>query len=163
MPVIFLIFTGTFLAYFDYTRPESYLTQEVIFNSNEVRQTTTNANEILPIWAPKDSYQNINLANTIECKEFACETSTAFNQEKEVIFRKFYFPSWQGKIDNFPLKLYPQEKTGLMAAPVPAGNHQVRIEWGETNLEKAADYISLASLIFLFSFIAISKKKKKLT
>ena len=163
LPVIFLIFTGTFFAYFGYTRPESYLTQEVIFNSNEVRETTTNANEILPIWAPKDSYQNINLANTIECKEFSCETSTAFNQEKEVVFRKFYFPSWQGKIDNFPLKLYPQEKTGLMAASVPTGNHQVRIEWGKTNLEKAADYISLASLIFLFSFIAILKKKKKIT
>jgi len=160
LPFVFLLFAGIFLAYFDYTRSESYLSEREILDSREAGGTTTSYNEALPIWVPKDDYQKIDLANTIGCRDFSCEEKVSFDQEKEIVFRKFYFPSWQGKIDDFPLKLYPQEKTGLIAAQVPAGNHQVRIEWGRTNLEKAADYISLASLIFLFSFVAISKKKK---
>jgi GT2 family glycosyltransferase len=160
LPFVFFLFAGIFFTYFDYTRPESYLSEREILDSQEAGGTTTSHNETLPIWAPKDDYQKIDLTNTIGCRDFSCEKVVSLKKEEEITFRKFYFPSWQGKIDNFPLKLYPQEKTGLMAASVPAGNHQVRIEWGKTNLEKAADYISLASFIFLFSFIAISKKRK---
>ncbi|MBP8591498.1 hypothetical protein KBI33_03505, partial [Candidatus Shapirobacteria bacterium] len=163
LPFIFLLFIGVFFAYFDYTRPGTYLNEREILDSNEAGGTTTSHNETLPIWAPKDDYQKINLTNTIGCKDFSCEVATNFDEGKEIVFRKFYFPSWQGEIDVSPLSLYPQEKTGLIAAKVPAGDHQVRIEWGRTKLEKTADYISLASLIFLLSFVAISKKKKLIT
>jgi len=150
----------TFVFYYSYPRIKNETTEAYILSSNEARETTTNANEILPIGAQKD-YWNIETANTIECSNFNCQADLKGDKEEEIVFRKFYFPSWQGKIDGQLISIYSQKETGLIALRVPPGQHYIEVILGKTKLGKMADIISLTSwggLVLLILFIIIKKR-----
>ena len=57
-----------------------------------------------------------------------------------------YFPGWQVYVDGAPVTTTGSGPLGLVSAEVPAGDHQVRIEFDQTPLRQAADLISLLTL-----------------
>jgi len=76
-----------------------------------------------------------------------------------ITFNSYYFPGWFAKIDSKISEIKPGKPYGQIELYVPEGNHNIEFFWKETTLRKIADYISLASLIFLILFA----KKRRLT
>ncbi len=58
-----------------------------------------------------------------------------------------YFPGWQVYVDGAPVPTAGSGPLGLVTAEVPAGEHKVRIEFDQTPLRTAADFISLLTLV----------------
>lgn len=48
------------------------------------------------------------------------------------VYRQFDFPGWQVRIDNQPVPIIPSDPHGLITFPVPAGNHEIQITFGNT-------------------------------
>ncbi|MGI6278775.1 MAG: glycosyltransferase [Patescibacteria group bacterium] len=142
--VIVLFFLAILVgAYHSYPKIKRVVSQEKILTSPEATQTTTNANEILPIFAPTDYYR-YDFKQSLDCQEFSCQVLVDLEKEEEIVFAKFYFPSWQSNVGQ----TRPQEETGLLAVVLPKGKHNVLINWQETKIAKTANIISL------FSFLA---------
>ncbi|MFN8466856.1 MAG: 6-pyruvoyl-tetrahydropterin synthase-related protein [Caldilineaceae bacterium] len=57
-----------------------------------------------------------------------------------------YFPGWQVYVDGAPVSTAGSGPLGLVTAEVPAGEHKVRIEFDQTPVRTAADFISLLTL-----------------
>jgi len=76
-----------------------------------------------------------------------------------ITLNSYYFPGWFAKIDSKISEIKPGKPYGQIELYVPEGNHNIEFFWKETILRKIADYISLASLIFLILFA----KKRRLT
>jgi hypothetical protein len=68
-----------------------------------------------------------------------------------VILHQFYFPGWQADADGLPLTVGPLGPLGLVGVTVPAGQHLVRVRFGETPPRLVAIGISLASLVLLLA------------
>lgn len=65
-------------------------------------------------------------------------------------FTAFYFPGWQVKLDGRPtLKVSPTTTLGLLTVDVPAGTHQLDIDWQGTPLQSGAAIASLVTLAAL--------------
>jgi hypothetical protein len=47
-------------------------------------------------------------------------------------YRQFYFPGWLAELDGRPLPLEPGEPHGLITFPVPAGEYQLKVTFGNT-------------------------------
>lgn len=80
-------------------------------------------------------------------------------KEKSLLrVRQFYFPIWHATIDGTPAQLVPQENSGRMLLPVPAGSHRIALYTSlDESLPRAwplAEIISLAgALITLLGFL----------
>ncbi len=61
----------------------------------------------------------------------------------------FDFPGWQVTIDGQPLPIIPSDPNGLITFDVPAGQHQLEVQFGDTPVHTATNAISLAALIVL--------------
>jgi hypothetical protein len=64
-----------------------------------------------------------------------------------VIFLTRYFPGWTGTIDHQPTSLEPYGEQGLILVRVPAGSHDVRIQFGDTPPRQIGAVVSVLSLI----------------
>ena len=65
------------------------------------------------------------------------------------------FPGWRLWVDN---KLHPfvtdyKGREGIIVTRVPAGNHQVRLEFGDTKLRTVSNYLSLLGFVVLVVLI----------
>ncbi|KUK82784.1 MAG: hypothetical protein XD98_0505 [Microgenomates bacterium 39_6] len=140
--LILFFLTISMGAYHSYPKIKRVVSQEKILTSPEAAQTTTNANEILPIFAPIDYYR-YDFDQALPCQEFSCQALVDLEKEEEIVFAKFYFPSWQSNVGQ----VYPQEETGLLAVTLPKGKHHVLISWQETKIAQTANIISLFSLL----------------
>jgi len=147
--VIIIIYLLVFRNYYHYLKPKIYISVEKALDSDHAKGTTATSNELLPVWAPKERPEEISLENTFECQSFQCRTKTNFKEETDIIFRKFYFPGWQGFVDNQKISVQSQDKTGLIKITVPAGHHNVLLKLGQTKTEKWGNFISLLSLMIL--------------
>ena len=82
----------------------------------------------------------------------------AFAAEQPFVarFQTFYFPGWQAFLDGEPVELNISAPYGLIEVPIPAGQHELTLRFGETPLRRAANAISLLSLaaIAILSVVA---------
>jgi len=62
-------------------------------------------------------------------------------------FYTYYFPGWRATVDGEPVEIWPTEPYGLIALRVPAGEHVVRLRFGDTPVRLAGKGISLVSLL----------------
>ena len=62
-------------------------------------------------------------------------------------FYTYYFPGWRATMDGEPVEIWPTEPYGLIALRVPAGEHVVRLRFGDTPVRLAGKGISLVSLL----------------
>ena len=73
-----------------------------------------------------------------------------------------YFPGWQVYVDGAPVPTVGSGPLGLVTAEVPAGEHKVRIEFDQTPLRTAADFISLLTLAGMcVGFVLLSPLRHK--
>jgi len=150
--LLFLIISFSFYRFFP--KISQPLSEEKVLSSPEAAQTTTNANEILPIWAPVDYYR-YDFSQTLACEEFSCQALVDLSEETELTFYKFYFPSWESNIGL----TFPQEETGLLAVKLPEGKHDIQISWQETKIQTVSNIISLFSLTAAAGYYFWSKKR----
>ena len=71
------------------------------------------------------------------------------NEEQIIEFPVAYFPGWQVEIDGKRIGSQASEKTGLLSASIPAGEHTVGIYFARTPIRQVADMISTIALIIL--------------
>jgi 4-amino-4-deoxy-L-arabinose transferase-like glycosyltransferase len=70
------------------------------------------------------------------------------SQETTIQFYTYYFPGWRGYVDGQEVPIRPEDPYGLITLDVPAGEHRVRIRFGDTPIRVAGKVISLLSFGF---------------
>lgn len=59
----------------------------------------------------------------------------------------FDFPGWTATVDGERVPITPEDPTGLITFPVPAGQHEVAVRWRATPLRAAIGVVSLLAAI----------------
>jgi hypothetical protein len=59
----------------------------------------------------------------------------------------FDFPGWQATVDGEPVPITPSDPHGLIQIEVPAGRHEIAIQFGLTPIRLTAGLISLVALL----------------
>ena len=67
------------------------------------------------------------------------------SQKATIQFYTYYFPGWRGYVDGQEVPIRPEEPYGLITLDVPAGEHQVKIRFGDTPIRVVGKVISLLS------------------
>jgi hypothetical protein len=70
------------------------------------------------------------------------------SQETTIQFYTYYFPGWRGYVDGQEVAIRPEEPYGLITLDVPAGEHQVKIRFGDTPIRAVGKVVSLLSFGF---------------
>ncbi len=61
----------------------------------------------------------------------------------------FDFPGWRAAVDDQPVPITPSDPQGLIEFPVPAGTHEVRVEFGSTLPRTVGAVTSVVTLLVL--------------
>lgn len=134
-------------------------------------ETTTSANEHLPIWAylPQKVSPGklIVLSGKAEIKiteNKSAKVAAEIYVKKDATFRfnQFYFPGWVLKNNGRPIQFDYQNKGDSQGLPVfglPKGNHSFEADFTDTTDRKIANLISAASLLTLGIFLFIKGRK----
>jgi hypothetical protein len=69
-------------------------------------------------------------------------------------FLTFYFPGWQAFLDGEPAPIRVTTPRGLIAVDVPAGDHELLLQFGETPFRLMADVISVLGLAAIVVWLA---------
>jgi hypothetical protein len=64
-------------------------------------------------------------------------------------FAAFYFPGWQVLLDGKEEPTYPTTNMGLLTVTIPAGEHDLKLVWGGTSIQKWANLLSVLTLLGL--------------
>jgi hypothetical protein len=83
------------------------------------------------------------------------EIALSLTNPVKIRINRSYFPGWKGRIDGKPADLSFDEPTdaGVIYMEVPAGEHQVVLEFTDTWPRKAGKAISLVSLLGLAGLV----------
>ena len=87
----------------------------------------------------------------------------AFAAEQPFVarFQTFYFPGWQATLDGEPVDIQIAAPYGLIEVPIPAGEHELLLRFGETPLRQLADLISLLSLAAIAVLALIAYRRSR--
>ena len=61
----------------------------------------------------------------------------------------FDFPGWRATVDGQPVPITPSDPHGLITFPIPAGTHEVRVEFGSTLPRTVGAVVSVVTLLVL--------------
>jgi hypothetical protein len=64
-------------------------------------------------------------------------------------FLTHYFPGWRVQVDGQPAEIIIEPESGLITVPVPAGAHELHLQFGDTPLRTAANIITASTLTAL--------------
>ena len=76
----------------------------------------------------------------------------------------FYFPGWEVKVDDqvVPIEFQDPDYRGVITYRVPAGEHEVKLYFGDTRLRKASNIITIISFsIYIVYVLWLSSRHKK--
>lgn len=167
--VLFLFLIPMLIMYSSYFRPEKYNFLGEYFAEDKC-STTSWAQEYMPKWVetciPKFTCfpfirndVNIMVADMQEDSKRRNIRFTTDGAGGKVIISKYFFPGWQGMIDNEPVTLKPHGTEGLIQIEVPSGRHEVYIFLTDTPIQKFANTVSLySSFVILFFFLIFGRK-----
>lgn len=60
-------------------------------------------------------------------------------------YLSFTFPGWSARVDGQKVAITPEDPSGLITFPIPAGTHRIEVEWGSTPLRLALVGLSVLS------------------
>ena len=66
----------------------------------------------------------------------------------------FDFPGWRATVDDRPVPITPSDPHGFITFPVPAGTHDVRVEFGSTLPRAVGTLVSVVTLLVLAWLVA---------
>lgn len=165
-----ILFVGSWATI--YFQSESVVQPEGYFMTNEA--TTTVKDEYMPLWSSKQMKSRANKRiefftgrGTIDEKKVTTQRIDVVihAKEKSVIqVNTIYYPGWGAMLDGEKAIILYENEYGLMRIQVPAGDHQLYMEFRETGGRFLADVLSAAFgvlyFISLFVVFVVSKKKK---
>ncbi len=73
-------------------------------------------------------------------------------QAATIVFDSHYFPGWRAAVDGVETAVAPGGD-GMLAVPVPAGDHQLTVWFGRTPIRALADTVSLIAVLLLIPLI----------
>lgn len=148
----------------NYQRPMSfeYLTDAELIQKVENAESGDVSWEFLPIWAeqPTSFSENFVLqwrGDIVSQFVDGMSTQLISEKEEELVLNKIYYPSWVLIDGDERISTYPSE-TGMLAATLPAGQHALTLQLGETTAAKMGNSISMISVgVFILVLIGESK------
>lgn len=66
-----------------------------------------------------------------------------------------YFPGWEVRVDGEPVMVTPEDDTGLLLFPVPAGTHHIEVRFGSTAARTAGCVLAAAGGVLLLVVILL--------
>ena len=73
----------------------------------------------------------------------------------------FAFPGWSVEIDSQPAQIRPSYPAGLITFDVPAGEHRIRIEFGDSPQRALADGLSLIAALAAMTAVVIHWRSRR--
>lgn len=73
-------------------------------------------------------------------------------------YLSFAFPGWSARVDGERVPIAPEDPTGLITFDVPAGTHDIRVNWGATPLRLALVGLSMLSAVGVI-VVAVGAKR----
>ncbi|MFC1627028.1 hypothetical protein ACFL18_00540 [Patescibacteria group bacterium] len=115
--------------------------------------------DILPDYLPKTAVKPDQPANALfDLNQASFTFDSQENQTHSI--NQFYFPGWQVEVDDQPVEIKPDEKTGLISFNLSEGNHQITAYLGKTRLQQIADMISLITWLSVIAYLGLKLKTK---
>lgn len=71
----------------------------------------------------------------------------------------FDFPAWEVSVDGHPVPHTTDATTGLIAVPLPAGQHRVVVRWHRLPIERMGFAISFVALLTLLGLAAWERRR----
>ena len=116
---------------------------------------------IWSVWKPTRPPADISISDGMLLKKSESYLDRRFNISMKkigtVTVNILYFPGWKATIDTKETPI-SYEKDGIIHVFVPSGVHTLRVFMTETTTRRVADYISIASLVFLLAWGILSLK-----
>ncbi len=140
--------------------PRAYQIKDSTFYTG-IYSGTTDTGESSPIWSvrfmehvpdkPVDIISGSAVVTPLKRTSTLHEYEIAADVPVQAVENTLYFPGWKIYIDGNPTTIEFQDPNyrGLMTFHIPVGAHNVRVVFGNTQLRKYSDIISLASFIVL--------------
>jgi hypothetical protein len=97
-----------------------------------------------------DSARAEEMEHTSVLDKYRLSSSVPFTAR----FNTIYFDGWRATIDGAPVPISPSYPEGLITFPVPAGDHEIELRFGDTPLRTAANMVSVATLVALLGTAA---------
>ena len=88
------------------------------------------------------------------------ESEIVSDTDSHAIINFYHFPGWQLKVDGKIVSAEILKPLGNMSVEIPPGTHTLSVEWKETPLRKAANMISIFSVIIIMMFFVFRGKRK---
>ena len=102
------------------------------------------ANETPQRFQPLDAEVQITQVEQVGIRAAAIVVSEA---PATIRYLSYDYPGWQATVDGRPVAIRQEPPLGLMLVDVPAGEHRVELRFGDTPLRRAAEWVSLLSLV----------------
>jgi hypothetical protein len=74
-------------------------------------------------------------------------------------YLSFAFPGWSVRVDDEPVPITPENPSGLITFDVPAGTHEIVVEWGATPLRWALVAFSALSAVGAIVVVGWAKRR----
>ncbi len=88
--------------------------------------------------------------------------SVRSSKDTYIRWHQFWFPGWQATADGRPVQVTPSPQLGLITVAIPAGEHKVKIWFGDTLPRTLGKALSLIGLVALIAFLWWRKSKREL-
>lgn len=88
------------------------------------------------------------------------ESKIVSDTNSHVTVNFYYFPGWQLKVDGEIVSAEILKPLGNMSVEIPPGTHTLSVEWKETPLRKAANIVSIISVIIIMMFFVFRGKRR---
>ncbi|MBP9719555.1 MAG: hypothetical protein KBD46_03720, partial [Candidatus Levybacteria bacterium] len=144
----------------NYQRPMTfeYLSDGEIIKKIENAESGDVSWEFLPIWAEQPTRYSENFVlhwkGLIVSPFIDGMGAQLINEtEEELILNKIYYPSWILTDGEQRVTTYPSN-TGMLAATLPAGQHTLNLQLGETSAARAGNVISIVFVGVLLLFLS---------
>jgi hypothetical protein len=82
--------------------------------------------------------------------------SVTATQPTTITVNSFAYPGWRTEVNGTAVPITPSPTYGLITFPVPTGSHELTVTFGETPLRRAANWVSLLSLLVVLGLLVAS-------
>jgi hypothetical protein len=78
-----------------------------------------------------------------------------------LVFYNYYFPGWRATVNGAPAEIRPEGPNGLIGLDLPAGTHDVRVEFGTTAPRVVGAILSAIGLLGLIGLLVLDRRRRQ--
>ena len=87
-----------------------------------------------------------------------CDLGVVAPHDTVVRLHSFYFPGWRAKVDGQSVETYPSSSLGLLTLAVPAGEHQISVQFENTLPRWIGAFLSLITALGVSIWLIASRR-----